>query len=152
MKRIRGSISIRPADHKAKAKILSVKIKAKCQLVSTENVSGEFKKSARVLWLVPMLFLLPFCASKSDLAGNWKEAGKAATIEFSEDGTFKAVDNQGMAVFGKYILFKDGHLRCEVQEKGGAGEVVNLTISIKGDELTLASSDSREVEIYRRER
>ena len=99
-----------------------------------------------------MLFFLLFCASKPDLIGKWKEVGKVATIEFSKDGTFKTVDNQGMAVFGKYTLFKDGHLRCEVQEKGGAGEVVNLTISIKGDELTLASSDSREVEIYRRER
>jgi len=114
--------------------------------------SGKFKRATRVLLLLPVLFFLLFCAPKPDLIGKWKEVGKVATIEFSKDGTFKAVDNQGMAVFGKYILFKDGHLRCEVQEKGGAGEVVNLTISIKGDELTLASSDSREVEIYRRER
>ena len=152
MKRIRGSISIRPADHKAKAKTLSVKIKAKCQLVSTENLSGEFKKSARVLWLVPMLFLLPFCASKSDLVGNWKEAGKAATIEFSEDGTFKAVDNQGMAVSGKYTPFKDGLLRCEIQREGETVEVVNLKISIRGDELTLTSPDDTEVERYIRKR
>jgi hypothetical protein len=84
--------------------------------------------------------------------GKWREVGKTATVEFSKDGTFKAVDNQGMAVSGRYTLLKDGHLRCEIQQKGGAGEVVNLTISIKGDELTLTSSRDKEVEIYRTER
>jgi hypothetical protein len=152
MKKISASISIRAAAHKDEAKILPVKKRAKYQLVSTGNVSGEFKKAARVLWLVPMLFLLPFCASKSDLAGNWKEAGKAATIEFSEDGTFKAVDNQGMAVSGKYTPFKDGLLRCEIQREGETVEVVNLKISIRGDELTLTSPDDTEVERYIRER
>jgi hypothetical protein len=57
-----------------------------------------------------------------------------------------------MAVSGKYILLNDGNLRFEIQQKGGAGGVVNLTISIKGDELRLTSSSDREVEIYRRER
>jgi len=114
--------------------------------------SGEFKVTACLFLLVIVLFLLSFCASKPDLIGKWKEVGKMATIEFSKDGTFKAVDNQGMAVSGRYTLFKDRHLRCEIQQKGGAGEVVNLTISIKGDELTLTSSSDRKVEIYRRER
>src|SRR5512136_2994405 len=108
--------------------------------------SGVFKETARVLLLVMVLFFFSFCASKPDLMGKWKEVGKTATIEFSKDGTFKAVDNQGMAVSGKYALFKDGHLRCEIQQKGGAGEVVNLKISIKEDELTLTSSSDREAE------
>jgi hypothetical protein len=114
--------------------------------------SVEFKRTARVLLLILVLFFLPFCASKPNLIGKWKEVGKVATIEFSKDGTFKAVDNQGMAVSGKYTLFKDGHLRCEIQQKGGTGEVVNVTISIRGDELTLTSSGDTEVERYRKER
>ena len=112
----------------------------------------ESKGPARVLLLIPVLFFLLVCASKPDHIGKWKEVGRNATIEFSKDGTFKAVDNQGMAVSGTYTLFKDGHLRCEVQQKEGPGEVVNLTISIKGDELTVTSSDSREVETYRKEK
>ena len=114
--------------------------------------SGELKGAVHVLLLMMVFFFLSFCASKPDLIGKWREVGKTATIEFSKDGTFKAVDNQGMAVSGRYNLLKDGHLRCEIQQKGGAGEVVNLTISIKGDELTLTSSSDRGVEIYRRER
>jgi hypothetical protein len=114
--------------------------------------SGEFKGAVHVLLLVMVLFFLSFCASKPDLIGKWREVGKTATVEFSKDGTFKAVDNQGMAVSGRYTLLKDGHLRCEIQQKEGAGEVVNLIISIKADELTLTSSRDKEVEIYRRER
>lgn len=114
--------------------------------------SRECKGVVHVLWLVVVLFFLSSCASKPDLVGKWREVGKTAAIEFSRDGTFKAVDNQGMAVSGRYTLLKDGHLRCEIQQKEGAGEVINLIISIKGDELTLTSSRDREVEIYRRER
>jgi hypothetical protein len=114
--------------------------------------SGEFKRFVRVILLLSVLFFLPFCASKPDLIGRWKEVGKAATIEFSKDGAFKAVDNQGMVVSGKYTLLKDGRLRCEIQQKEGSAEVVNVTISIKGDELTLTSPGDREVERYRREK
>jgi hypothetical protein len=114
--------------------------------------SNEFKGSGSVLWLVPVIFLLLSCASKPGLIGKWREVGKVATLEFSTDGTFKAVDNQGMAVAGKYTSFKDGNLRCEIEQGGSSREVVNLTISIKGDELTLTSSDSSSAERYRREK
>ncbi len=114
--------------------------------------SGEFKRAVYVLSLIVGLFFLSFCASRPDLIGKWREVGKTATVEFSKDGTFKAVDNQGMAVSGRYTLLNGGHLRFEIQQKEGAGEVVNLTVSIKGDELTLTSSRGREAEIYRRER
>ncbi len=113
---------------------------------------GVFKGAPHVLLFVIALFFFSFCVSKPELIGRWREVGKTATIEFSKDGTFKAVDNQGMAVSGRYTVFKDRHLRCEIQQKEGAGEVVNLTISIKGDELTLTSSRNREVEVYRKER
>ncbi len=114
--------------------------------------SGDFKRAVDILLLVVVLFFLSYCASKPDLIGKWKEVEKTATIEFSKDGTFRAVDNQGMAVSGKYVLSKDKHLRCEIEEKGGPAEIVDLTVSIKGDELTLSPSDSWKVEIYRRER
>jgi hypothetical protein len=114
--------------------------------------SSEFKEFAGVLWLIPVLFFLASCGSKPVLIGKWKEVEKAATLEFSTDGTFKAIDNQGMAVSGKYTLSKDGRLRCEIRHEGGAEEVVDLMISIKGDELTLTSTGSSGAERYRREK
>jgi hypothetical protein len=114
--------------------------------------SREFKGPAVILGLVLVLFFFASCASKPDIIGKWREVGKKATLEFLTNGTFKAIDNQGMAVSGKYTLSKDGNLRCEIQKEESTEEVINLTTSIKGDELTLTSSDSSEVESYRREK
>jgi hypothetical protein len=114
--------------------------------------NNRFKGPLCVVWLIPVLFLLVYCSSTPDITGKWKEVGKVATIEFSKDGTFKAVDNQGMAVSGKYTLSGDGQLRCEVQHEGRTVEVVNLRALFKGDELTLTSPGHTGAEHYRRER
>ena len=106
----------------------------------------------RALWLIPVLLFLASCGSAPDITGKWKEVGKTATLEFSRERTFKAVDNQGMAVSGKYALSKDGQLRCEIQHEGKAVEVVILTVSIREDELTLTSPGHAGAEHYRRER
>jgi hypothetical protein len=111
-----------------------------------------YKKLARLLWFFPVFFSLVFCASRPDLVGTWKEVGKTATIEFSNDGAFKAIDNQGMAVSGKYTLTRDGDLMCEIEIEGTSREVANLKVSIEGDELTLTSPGHREIERYKRER
>jgi hypothetical protein len=113
---------------------------------------GNPYRPANVLMLVPVLFLFASCASNPDIVGEWREVGKTATIVFSADGSFRAIDNQGMAVSGKYTRFNDGRLRCEIRHEGGSIEVVNLTISVQGDGLTLTSSGSSEVESYRRQR
>lgn len=108
------------------------------------------KRFGCVLLLFLLLFLLASCGLKSGLVGRWKEVGKAATIEFSKDGSFKAVDNEGMAVSGTYALSKDGQLRCAIKQTEGPAEIVNVNVLLKGDDLTLTSSDKNEVEHYRR--
>jgi len=112
----------------------------------------DCKTFLRVLWLIPVLFLLVSCSSTPDMTGKWKEVGKSATLEFSRDGTFKAVDNQGMAVSGKYALLEDGQLRCEILQEGRTVDVVTLRVSVKGNELTLTSPGHAGAEHYRRER
>ena len=112
----------------------------------------RFKGTACVFLLMMTLFLLSFCVSRSSVIGKWKEVGKTATIEFWKDGTFEAVDNQDMAVSGKYTLSEDGHLQCAILQDGKTVDIVKLTISIHGDELTLTSPNARGFEIYRRER
>ena len=64
----------------------------------------EFKLCFALVILT--LTLLLACAKPATIIGKWKEIGKTATLEFWKDGTFKAVDNQGMAVKGKYTLMK----------------------------------------------
>ena len=84
--------------------------------------------------------------------GKWKEIGKTATLEFWEDGTFKAVDNQKMAVKGKYTLIEPGNVRFEIFRQGSPPEIVNGTYSLKGDVLTFTSADGKETERYKREK
>ena len=87
---------------------------------------------------------------KSEIVGKWREIGKTASLEISEDGTFKAVDNEGMAVAGKYTLVEHGKIKFAIQHEGTSEEIVNLGFSINGDELTLTPSDGGKVERYRK--
>jgi len=92
------------------------------------------------------------CSNSPNLVGKWKEIGKTATLELREDGTFKAVDNQKMAVSGKYTLSEHGSVRFEIFRQGSPSEIVNGKYSMQGDILTFRSSDGEEIEKYKREK
>jgi hypothetical protein len=92
------------------------------------------------------------CANTPNLVGKWKEIGKAATLELWEDGTFKAVDNQKMAVSGKYSLSEHGNIRFEIFRQGSPSEIVNGKYSFQGDILTFTSADGKEIQRYRRQK
>ena len=97
-------------------------------------------------------FFIIACANTPNLVGKWKEIGKAATLELRKDGTFKAVDNQKMAVGGKYTLSEHKHVRFEIFRKGSPAEIVNGKYSVQGDILTFTSADGKEIERYKREK
>jgi hypothetical protein len=88
--------------------------------------------------------------AQSDLLGAWREIGKAATLEFFQDGTLKAVDNEGLEVVGKYTVSNEGTITCGIQVEGTTEEKVNAKFSITGDRLTLTPADGSEPERYRR--
>jgi len=92
------------------------------------------------------------CANTPNIVGKWKEIGKAATLELWKDGTFKAVDNQKMAVKGKYTLIEPGNVRFEIFRQGSPSEIVNGKYSVQGDILTLISADGKEIQRYRRQK
>jgi hypothetical protein len=92
------------------------------------------------------------CASSPNLVGKWKEIGKAASLELWKDGTFKAVDNQKMAVSGKYSLSEHGNIRFEIFRQGSPSEIVNGKYSVQGDILTLISADGKEIQRYERQK
>ena len=73
----------------------------------------------------------------AEIVGKWREVGRSATLEFLQDGGFKAVDNEGMAVAGRYTLIKDGNLTFEIHHEGTLDEIVTLNFSLVGDELTV---------------
>ena len=92
------------------------------------------------------------CASTQNLVGKWKEIGKTATLELGEDGSFKAVDNQKMAVSGKYSLGEHGNIRFEIFRQGSPSEIVKGKYSVQGDILTVKSADGKEIQRYRRQK
>jgi len=92
------------------------------------------------------------CANTPYLVGKWKEIGKAATLELRKDGTFKAVDNQKMAVSGKYTLSENRNVRFEIFRQGSPNEIVNGKYSVQGDILTFTAADGKETERYIREK
>jgi hypothetical protein len=95
--------------------------------------------------------LVASCANRPHVAGKWQEIGKTATLELVKDGTFTAVDNQGMAVSGNYTLYKDGTIKFEVTRAGSSPDIVNALVTVQGDELTFVFSHSKEMERYKRQ-
>jgi hypothetical protein len=91
-------------------------------------------------------------ANTPNIVGKWKEIEKTATLEFWKNGTFKAVDNQKMAVSGKYTLSEHGNVRFEIIRQGSPPEIVNGKYSVQGDILTFTSADGEEIERYKREK
>lgn len=110
----------------------------------------EFKSIFLFLLTIALFFLIISCANTPKVVGKWQEIGKTATLEFWKDGSFKAVDNQGMAVSGKYSLHENGMVRFEIANQGSSPESVTGTLSMREDELTITSARGNEVERYRR--
>jgi hypothetical protein len=86
----------------------------------------------------------------SQLVGSWREVGRSARIEFLPDGGFAAVDNEGMAVAGRFRLVGDGRLSFAIRHEGSADEIVDLDFSLIGDELTFAPAAGGRAERYRK--
>ena len=108
-------------------------------------------KSVPYYSLVALLVLFLFsCVYPPTLAGKWQEPGKTSSIEFSQDGTFKAVDNMGMVVSGNYILQEKGKIRLEIKHSGSSVEVLIGLIAMQKDELVITSNDGKEVLTYKK--
>ena len=113
---------------------------------------GKDKFRLFFIFAILVFFFIVGCVNTPKLDGKWKEIGKSATIEFSKDGTFKAVDNQKMAVNGKYFLSENGNIRFEIFRQDSPSEIVNGKYSVQGDILTFTSADGIEIQRYRRQK
>ena len=112
----------------------------------------RYKYNLNLLLTIFTFFLIISCARTPDVVGKWREVGKTATVEFLKDGTFKAVDNQGMAVSGNYTLSENGKVSFEIFRDDSPPEIVSGKILVQGEKLTLTSGDGKEVDRYKRER
>ena len=81
------------------------------------------------------------------MARNWKDGNVRILERWLIQ---KAVDNQGMAVGGKYTLLENGNVRFEIAHQGSPSEIVIGKLSVREDELTISFKHGNEVERYRR--
>jgi len=102
-----------------------------------------------VFALVAIVFLVS-CQQSQNIIGKWQEIEKTATLEFNEDHTFKAVDNMGMSVSGKYYLDDSGKMRFEIKHNEPSPEIIVVKVTVIDDELTVIYGYAGEVENYRR--
>ena len=119
---------------------------------SPTKLEKNYKFKVCSAFIIIALFFILACANTPYIVGKWKEIGKTATLEFWKDGTFKAVDNQKMAVKGKYTLIEPSNVRFEIFRQDSPSEIVNGTYSLQGDVMTFTSADGKEIERYRREK
>ena len=110
----------------------------------------KFKSIFLYLFAIVLLCLIIRCANTPKVVGKWREIGKTATLEFLKDGSFKAVDNQGMAVSGKFSFLENGSIKFEIAHEGSSSEIVKGKLSVQEDELIISSEHGNEVERYRR--
>ena len=109
------------------------------------------RKSSGTLISFMVMMVITSCASMTGITGTWREVDSDATLEFSKDGTFRAVDDMGMAVSGTYTLSDDGMIRFSVHHGDGHDEVVIVEYSVSEDLLTVRTQDHSETEQYMRE-
>jgi hypothetical protein len=111
---------------------------------------GVCKAGRRFLCATLSLAVVVCCVQRPDLTGKWQEVGKKSTIEFRADGTFRTVDDIGMAASGKYALQGNGRIRFEIVREGSSPEILEGRFTLRGGELTLSYTHPGETEIYGR--
>ena len=113
-------------------------------------MNGKLKYLRIVIFALAAIVFLVSCQQSQNVIGKWQEIGKTATLEFNEDHTFKAVDNMGMSVSGKYYLDDSGKIRFEIKHHEPSPEIIIVKVTVRDDELTVIYGYAGEVENYRR--
>ena len=112
--------------------------------ISTPKFAGR-----DLLVALSMVFLLS-CAQSPDIFGKWKESGKSSSLEFRQDGTFRAVDDMGMAVVGNYTLESNGRIRFEIRHPDASAETIAGTLVVRENEMILMLDGDKEAMRHKR--
>ena len=102
-----------------------------------------------LLVALSIVFLLS-CAQSPDILGKWRESGKSSSLEFRQDGTFRAVDDMGMAVVGTYALKTNGRIRFEIKHQDASTETITGTLAVRENELILTLDGNKEAMRHKR--
>ena len=107
------------------------------------------QKKLQKSYLLAILLLIS-CSDHPAYVGKWQEIRKTAILEFRNDGTFTAIDNQGVSVSGKFNLLANGTVTFEIAHQDFSPEIVRAKLILKDNELTFIPEKGNEVERYQR--
>ncbi len=107
-------------------------------------------RCGRLTTLIVLLLAVFGCASGPTIVGSWQAVEGTASVTFAADGVFQAIDNEGMAVAGKYRLMGTDGIQFEVQHGGQENEVIDARVVRAGDQMTLIFPGDAVVESYQR--
>lgn len=100
--------------------------------------------------LATLLVIFSGCAAKPAILGHWQSLDGPGGVTFKADGTFEAVDNQGMPVDGKYRIKGSDGIQFEIVHENSETESIDARLTQESDRLTLIFPDQEAVENYRR--
>jgi len=102
------------------------------------------------VWLTIPCIMVLSCANRVDVAGEWQEIGNTGTLTLLKDGSFNAVDNQGMQVSGVFSLISTDSIRFVVEQSSGSREIISAKITLSDNRLTLSFEQDHETIHYGR--
>jgi hypothetical protein len=105
---------------------------------------GPLKLTRADLLVALSIVCLLSCAQSSDIVGKWRESGKSSSLEFRQDGTFRAVDDMEMAVEGNYILKTNGSIRFDIKHQDASTETITGSLVVRKSELILIIDGEKE--------
>ena len=104
----------------------------------------------RLIVLIVIALTVHGCASGPTIVGKWKAVEGSASVSFTGDGVFHAVDNQGMPVSGKYRLVGSDGIRFEIRHDGEETETIDARVIQASERLTLTFPGENAIETYER--
>ena len=100
--------------------------------------------------LIVILLVIHGCASAPTIVGHWKAVEGNAGVNFTADGVFHAVDNEGMPVSGTYRLKGSDGIQFEIRHGAEEIETIDARVIRVAGRLTLAFPGENAVETYER--
>lgn len=118
--------------------------------MSTDSQPRRLPPKVRLATPITVLLFICACAATPAIVGRWESLDGPGGVTFHADGTFQAIDNQGMPVEGTYRMAGPDAVRFEIVHGNQETESIGARVVRDGGRLTLVFPEQDAVENYRR--
>ena len=97
-------------------------------------------------FLAALLLLFPSCSQEKSIVGYWQWGNAQSFWEFRADGSCQTHGDSASKVTGRYSFSGRGKLKIHIN---GEAQPHDISISIKGDEMTFAGGPLGPIKLHR---